>query len=80
MICVTQYIGFKLVMWLITNMFCNFQMAYVLSLKVIRYKCTLHNICCNGLTQIQDHKMTQKIMKHRGLLLNENKMKFIVEE
>jgi len=24
--------------------------------------------------------MTQKIMKHRGLLLNENKMKFIVEE
>jgi hypothetical protein len=24
--------------------------------------------------------MTQKIMKHKGSLLNENKMKFIVEE
>jgi len=35
MICVTQYIGFKLVMWLITNMFCNFQMVYVLSLRYL---------------------------------------------
>jgi hypothetical protein len=51
--------------------------------KVIKYRCLLCYVCCNGHIQVQNHNDSKRhtdIMKHWVLVQSDDKMKFIIEE